>query len=292
MRPGRIMERLSQHRRAGIMAVATTLAVVAAMGVLMAAPTADGAVRLAVRLVGTTRTPPSHAPKAPPPTRGFRRPAPGQRGIPPVGALFTVSGGSLGQHFCTASVVDSPVRDLVITAAHCVGNLPPSQIAFVPGYQDGVAPYGIWFATRVIVSDAWRSTADPNDDVAFLVVQPGEGTRPVQDVTGGYRLGVGWPARQWVTVIGYPDDSGRPVTCQARTSAFGTSQMRFDCGGYTNGTSGGPFIAQTSRRATREGTIIGVIGGYEQGGNVPAVSYSARFGSAVASLYLAAVARG
>ena len=45
-------------------------------------------------------------------------------GTPPVGALFTTSAGQLGQHFCTASVVDSPAGDLVITAAHCVSGGP------------------------------------------------------------------------------------------------------------------------------------------------------------------------
>jgi hypothetical protein len=35
--------------------------------------------------------------------------------------------------------------------------------------------------------------------------------------------------------------------------------------------------------------VIGVIGGYEQGGNTPSVSYSARFGQAVRNLYNTAV---
>src|SRR5260370_32300986 len=39
-------------------------------------------------------------------------------GTPAVGALFTMSKGKLGQHFCTASVVGSPHRHLGITAAH------------------------------------------------------------------------------------------------------------------------------------------------------------------------------
>jgi hypothetical protein len=37
------------------------------------------------------------------------------------------------------------------------------------------------------------------------------------------------------------------------------------------------------------GVVIGVIGGYEQGGDTPSVSYSPRFGRAVAALYRAAV---
>jgi hypothetical protein len=38
--------------------------------------------------------------------------------------------------------------------------------------------------------------------------------------------------------------------------------------------------------------VIGVIGGYEHGGNIASVSYSPGFGRAVQALYQAAIARG
>ena len=41
-------------------------------------------------------------------------------GTAAVGALFTTSDGHLGTHFCTASVVNSPHGNLLLTAAHCV----------------------------------------------------------------------------------------------------------------------------------------------------------------------------
>jgi hypothetical protein len=65
--------------------------------------------------------------------------------------------------------------------------------------------------------------------------------------------------------------------------------MRFDCAGFTDGTSGGPFIARWSP-VTGQGTVIGVIGGYEQGGDLPQVSYSVAFGATVAALYQTAKA--
>ena len=43
---------------------------------------------------------------------------------------------------------------------------------------------------------------------------------------------------------------------------------------------------------TRTGTIVGVIGGYQEGGDTPSVSYSAYFGSGVYQLYQQAVADG
>jgi hypothetical protein len=54
------------------------------------------------------------------------------------------------------------------------------------------------------------------------------------------------------------------------------------------GTSGGPFLANV-HPATGPGAVLGVIGGYEQGGDTPSVSYSARFGQAVRDLYDQAV---
>jgi hypothetical protein len=57
-------------------------------------------------------------------------------GVAAVGALFTVSGGRLGTHFCTASVVHSAHGDLAVTAAHCVSGV-RGQLAFVPEYANG-----------------------------------------------------------------------------------------------------------------------------------------------------------
>jgi V8-like Glu-specific endopeptidase len=261
-----------------------TLAAAVAVGIVAAAPGAHGVERLAVQLAAAIQALPRGAPAVAPALRHGRF----YNGTPAVGALFTINGGHLGSHFCTASVVNSSVKDLVITAAHCLHGQQPGQVAFVPGYHRHREPYGAWTVTQVFVDAAWASSANPNDDVAFLVVsQPGNST-PVQELTGGENLATGWKAAQLVRVIGYPDGRQRPVTCTARTRPFGPRQMEFDCGGYTDGTSGGPFLANV-HRATGLGAVIGVIGGHEQGGDTPSVSYSARFGQAVRDLYDKAV---
>ena len=261
-----------------------TLVAVVAVGVMATSPSAHGAERLAVRLAAAVKALPRGAPTVPPALLHGRF----YDGTPAVGALFTVSGGHLGSHFCTASVVNSPVKDLVITAAHCLQGRQSGQVAFVPQYHRHHQPYGSWTVTRVFVDAAWANSQNPNDDVAFLVVsQPGS-PKPVQELTSGENLATGWKAAQLVTVIGYPDGRQRPITCTARTRPFGTRQMEFDCGGYTDGTSGGPFLANL-HPATGLGAVIGVIGGYEQGGDTPSVSYSARFGRAVRDLYDKAV---
>jgi V8-like Glu-specific endopeptidase len=211
-------------------------------------------------------------------------------GTPAVGALFTTSAGRLGKHFCSASVVSSPNGDLVITAAHCVSST-GAGLEFVPGYDDGATPYGVWSVTKVYVDRAWSSSSDPDDDVAFLQVsQPGS-IVPIEDVTGAEQLGTGTPARQSVEVIGYPESSGQPIACRNWTSEPMPDQLEFDCSGYTDGTSGGPFLASVDP-LNGQGTVVGVIGGFEQGGDLPQVSYSAMFGANVLKLYQAAVAGG
>jgi len=280
----------SQARRAlarpfGRASWRTGLAVATAGVFLLMTPNAPAAVSMAAKLAAATTL------SAHDPTAGILASARSFAGTPAVGALFSVSGGALGKHFCTASVVDSPHGDLVITAAHCVTGKPPSQIAFVPGYHSGLAPFGVWLTSAVLLDSAWQTSADPDHDVAFLVVHRAGSSTQVQDLTGGERLGVDWPTRAWVQVIGYPNATQQPITCQNESKPLGQHELEFDCGGYTDGTSGGPFLGRVNP-STGVGTVIGVIGGYEQGGDIAAVSYSPWFGRAVQALYQTAVAQG
>jgi V8-like Glu-specific endopeptidase len=212
-------------------------------------------------------------------------------GTPAVGALFSTSAGRLSQHFCTASVINSPHGDLVITAAHCVTHT-SGTVVFVPGFNNGTTPYGVWTVTKVYLDNAWKSSQNPDDDFAILRVSQRGSTVPIEDVTGAEKLITGQPYNhQLIQVIGYPDSSNQPITCENRLKEPMTDQLEFDCGAYTDGTSGGPFLAEVDS-ATGQGAVIGVIGGYEQGGNTPQVSYSAVLGANAAALYKTAVAGG
>lgn len=205
------------------------------------------------------------------------------KGVAAVGALFTVSEGRLGTHFCTASVVHSTRGDLAVTAAHCVTGI-SGQLAFVPDYANGKEPYGTWQVTAVYTDQAWQSAQDPDHDVAFLRLSPGGDGRPIEEVTGAERLGVNRQQPAVVQVIGYPDGAEQPITCANWSKSFSPTQLEFDCDGYTDGTSGAPLLADVSAVSGR-GTIVGVIGGYEQGGDTPEVSYAVAFGTAAAALY-------
>ena len=252
----------------------------AAAGVALLIPANVGATAL-------TSHPDTPTPRALPATSSTGR---AFDGVAAVGALFTMSDGQLGTHFCTASVVHSAHGDLAVTAAHCLAEN-PGQIAFVPGYVNGSKPHGVWPVTAVYTNQAWQSAQDPDDDVAFLRLSDAGGGVPVEDVTGAERLGAASQKPTLVRVIGYPNDADQPVSCANWAKSFSPTQLEFDCAGYTDGTSGGPFLANVST-VSGQGTVVGVIGGYEQGGDTPDVSYAPAFGAAVTALYQAAEAGG
>jgi V8-like Glu-specific endopeptidase len=216
----------------------------------------------------------------------LRTAAPGMTST--VGALFVrTTSGQLGKHFCTGSVVDSPAGDLVITAAHCLINRAASQVDFIPEYAHGKGPYGVWTATKIIEDPEWTSFGDPDDDFAFLVVHKPGSKAAIQTLTGGEVLGVGARAGWTVRVAGYPDTLDAPITCENPARDFSPTQFEFDCGGFTNGTSGSPLLATAGPLGE---TVIGVIGGYQQGGLTPSVSYAAKFSTRMAALYETAIA--
>ena len=207
-----------------------------------------------------------------------------------VGALFLHD--ASGNHFCTASVVASPGHDLLVTAAHCINGGPHggarSDIVFVPGYRDGKAPYGIWSPARLMVAKAWAQDADPDLDVGFVVLRRYHG-RDIQQVLGADTMTFDPGYRNLVRVTGYPDSKDRPITCRNWTSRKSATQLRFDCAGFTGGTSGSPWITGFDP-STGTGRIVGVLGGYQEGGVTAGISYSAYLGRAIRQLYRQAAA--
>jgi V8-like Glu-specific endopeptidase len=201
-----------------------------------------------------------------------------------VGALF--ENDTTGNHFCTASVVASPGHDLLITAAHCIndGNGHDKRdIVFVPGYADGGTPYGVWTPRALIVDQRWAHGADPDYDVGFVVLSA-QGTRAIQDVLGANQVAFSTGPRQFVRVTGYPDNADAPVTCRNWTSEDDANHPRFECSGFYGGTSGSPWVTAFNP-VTRTGTIVGVIGGYQEGGATDAISYSSYLGNDIQQLY-------
>ncbi len=231
-------------------------------------------------------------------------PSPGRQATPsavvaPVGALFR---GSLADgHSCTATVLDTPPGDLVLTAAHCVSGTAVGY-RFVPGYDSGRTPYGVWRVTAVFVDAAWRDRQDPGHDVAVLRVaawvMPRGQRLTVERLTGGYPVGPTPPTGTAITDIAYNagvDDA--PIACATTVQPL-HGYPAFVCGGFIGGSSGSPWLREVPESPGLAGgeadtpgrEVVGVIGGRHQGGCRDWISYSSQFAGQVSQLVHAASA--
>jgi V8-like Glu-specific endopeptidase len=274
-------------------AAATVAAAVAVLGMLGLKTADDHAVAQRAQPLGRPGAPVMAPPVVPRPVI-----------VPPVvlrragtpkaeRAAFTAGTGALaignpeGRHFCTASAVASPHHNVLVTAAHCIhqgeGGGYRSELYFVPSYRPGHRPSIAKPIRRMLVDRRWAQSSDPDLDVGFLIVARGKSKVP-----GEAPLAFHSPFISVVQVTGYPDEDDEPITCANKTSAHSGTQLRFACDGYEGGTSGSPWVAGLGP-TTRTGEIIGVIGGYQEGGATPHISYSPYFGDAVKDLYDRAV---
>ena len=98
---------------------------------------------------------------------------------------------------CTATVVNSPDKNVIVTAKHC-GFQNVTEIEFAPGHTGTVCagvmvdtcsgnPYGVWQTGDI--SQAIYQDNNPADDYTFIALQPfspGSIQRPLQDVVGAF----------------------------------------------------------------------------------------------------------
>jgi hypothetical protein len=183
-----------------------------------------------------------------------------------VGALFTG-----GAHFSTGSVIACPGRDLILTAAHSLTGKDPADVTFVAGYGVAEVP-PVFQLTRVFFPPLWLAERNIDNDFAIAQVTPA--LTPLMPLS----IATGWrQAQPSVVVPSYPDAMSTQLVGEGTTEAFGASQMMFRYDGYTDGTSGSPFIVYGDN-------VIGALGGYQQGGDTPDVSYAACFRENMAQL--------
>ncbi|MEV4443329.1 trypsin-like serine protease, partial [Streptomyces sp. NPDC049577] len=221
-------------------------------------------------------------------------------GLPQVGTFFWTDGNNTGR-FCGGTVIRSPHRDLVVSAAHCLRSPDPKkQLSFVPQYHDGLKPHGVFPVDAIYIDQRYYDLGtDGGARWDYTVVRLGEreDDADVQDAVGGFDLAVhpGYDHRN-VRLIGYPGNSDakypKPLDCASSTHRYTSTDpkapgdfLEIACAGYVGGTSGGPFLV----RGPEDYLLIGVIGGYHTGGDTPDISYSSYFTDDLLALYLRAV---
>lgn len=172
---------------------------------------------------------------------------------------------------CTAAVVNSNGKDLIMTAGHCVykfGYGWNRNLVFAPAYRNGVAPYGLWNANYATTFQGWTNSKNYNYDQAFVKMFP-RGGQKIVNALGGNGLSYGYGTSQSnIRIMGWPIEgkyAGNRIGwyCDGSTydSSIWDSDAKMNCD-MTGGASGGPWLrarlsddlgyiyAVTSRRTT------------------------------------------
>ncbi len=195
-------------------------------------------------------------------------------------------------HSCSAGVIASSTRDLLITAAHCL-NGDGTGMTVVPGYDSGKRPYGTWSVVAVFVDRAWSSTQSEADDFAIMRVAPqivGGQMQKLQNVTGAVSLGTTPTQPTAMTVQGFNSGhNDRSLACTTLITTNNRGNPTFRCDGYVDGSSGSPWTVYGTNDVER---VIGVIGGRDQGGCKAQRSFSSPFGEGVMNLLTRAEGAG
>lgn len=181
-----------------------------------------------------------------------------------AGKIFGVDPVSGGQFVCSGSVV---ARRLVATAGHCVYDAAAgswfSNLVFVPAYDSGVAPFGVWGAVGILTTASWANGGNqvPNAaDFAILVLDDGDvGQGPIGEITGTLPWGTGFAAATHVTMLGYPvslDGGEQMQQTNSQTFALLEPNSAVYGSGLTGGSSGGPYLMNFGQPAAGQSDEI------------------------------------
>jgi V8-like Glu-specific endopeptidase len=162
-----------------------------------------------------------------------------------------------------------------------------TNFAFVPAYNNGSAPYGVWSATALATTSQWQTAGDFNYDVGFAVVGQVNG-RYLSDVVGSQTIGFNQARGHFLYSFGYPqarpyDGTTLDYCSDAATNDTlgGTADQRLDCN-MTGGSSGGPWFDGFS---TTSGTGVQVsVNSFGYTGERNAM-YGPYFGSVIQNTY-------
>ncbi|WP_103957573.1 trypsin-like serine peptidase [Nonomuraea solani] len=140
------------------------------------------------------------------------------------GRLFFVNAAGNGDS-CSASVVRSASKLLVVTAAHCVYGVPDgastgqwhTSFAFVPAYDGRGAgvrqrePYGRWGGRQAWKPDGYTglSGGDWNSIYDIALIEVGGRKRALQDAVGAFTPMLNQGGRHTIATTGYPGLLGR-----------------------------------------------------------------------------------
>ena len=219
------------------------------------APLAPGSSSGAALRRGTTETAAGRA--------GYTRTEVGDptaEGVRAQGKVFLTvpKGPEAGDYVCSGTAINSNNGSVVWTAGHCVYDTDGGYVTnflFVPGYDNGVSPFGEWPAVKLASPDDWRQSANSSYDFSAAEVKPNVAGETLNEVVGGRGIGFNQPRKQNYTSYGYPavqpplEFNGlREFRCDSGLGGAddppgsGPNTMWIGCD-MTGGSSGGGWIA-------------------------------------------------
>lgn len=75
---------------------------------------------------------------------------------------------------CSGTIVESAGQNVVFTAGHCVYDQIAgfvNEVAFVPGYENGNSPYGIFSGSQWFTTPRWASSGSNSYDIGVVALQ-------------------------------------------------------------------------------------------------------------------------
>jgi V8-like Glu-specific endopeptidase len=179
------------------------------------------------------------------------------------GRIFIRVGDKRG--YCSGTAIDSPSRQLVLTAGHCVnagaeyrGNLWYRDLLFVPAYTAGKASFGAFPARRnkIFAARQWTRQSNSDFDVGAFLTHPNHRGMNVADaVGGGAAIALGLTRDQRFATFGYPGNVRRMQSCNSRY--LGDDRLSFPFPGpptlgigchWAPGASGGGWLIEDGTR--------------------------------------------
>jgi len=139
------------------------------------------------------------------------------------GRIFVKQGALRG--YCSGTAINTPTRQLVLTAGHCVNNGHASghtvwsqYLEFVPAYTAGKAPFGKYVSKRshIYALRQWSKGGNPDFDLGAFLTHPNrQGVNVADAVGGGATIALGLSRRQRFRSFGYPGNVKRMQGCTA-----------------------------------------------------------------------------
>jgi V8-like Glu-specific endopeptidase len=211
------------------------------------------------------------------------------------GRVFFSDPVSGGNYACSGTAVDAPNRATVITAGHCVdlNGSWNTNFVFVPGYHNGVAPYGVWAASDESALSGWVASGNFRYDVGAAVMALNSSSQTLEDAVGARGILFNQPISGAVRSYGYP--AGAPFdgsTLHTCDSTLGYTDPNFPSSpgnpptlgigcDMTGGSSGGGWVVT-------DGSGNGFVNGlnsYKYTTSQPNVMFGPYFGDAAQALY-------